>query len=254
MPSMKQIGLFLIPVFVCAGQSGQQPAFNEAYRGADGEIFSRKPNAFLAEMIRGRTPGTALDVGMGQGRNAIFLAQQGWQVSGFDISDEGVKQARAEAVRLHLRLNAAVASWDSFDFGSARWDLVVLVYVAPDKNLASKVVHALRPGGAVIVEDRHIDSLRVWPEGTYSNNELMSLFPGLRVLRYEDTWGKPDWQAKHLDERLVRLLAEKPSLPQPGCLWENKQVVEGKSACWDGVVKFECGRNGWVFTHQPCTN
>jgi hypothetical protein len=151
-------------------------------------------------------------------------------------------------------LNAAVASWDSFDFGNARWDLIVLVYVAPHKNLASKVIHALLPGGAVIVEDRHIDSLRVWPEGTYSNNELINLFPGLRVLRYEDTWGKPDWQAKHLDERLVRLLAEKPSLPEPGCLWENKQVAEGKTACWDGAAKFECGRNGWVFTHQPCTN
>jgi hypothetical protein len=76
MLSMKQIGLVLIPVFVSAGQSGQQSAFNEVYRGADGEIFSRKPNAFLAEMICGRTPGTALDVGMGQGRNAIFLASK----------------------------------------------------------------------------------------------------------------------------------------------------------------------------------
>jgi SAM-dependent methyltransferase len=212
-------------------------------------------------MIRTRTPGTALDVGMGQGRNAIFFAQQGWHVTGFDISDEGVKKARSEATRLHLKLDAVVASWDDFDFGNARWDLIVLVYIAPDKNLVSKVIQALRPGGGVVVEDRHVDSLRVWPEGTYYDNELIELFSGLRVIRYEDACtpprtphcrGKPDWQAKQLDERLVRLFAEKPSPPEYGCFWENKRIAERETVCWDGVVKFQCGHKGWIFTHQPC--
>lgn len=237
---------------LCGAQNRAEPAFNEVYRGADSGVFSRKPNSFLVEAIRARTPGTALDVGMGQGRNAIFLAQHGWQVTGFDIADEGVKQARKEAARLHLKLNAVAASWDSFDFGDTRWDLVALIYVAPDKNLASKVVHALRPGGVVILEDRHIDSLRVWPEGTYADNELLGLFPGLRVLRYEDVWGKADWQAKHLDERLVRLVAEKPAPRESGCVWEKRSVSEGHSVCWDGAVKFYCGASGWVFTRQPC--
>ena len=250
---MTLIALGLLSIVLYSRLSAQEPGFNEVYRGADGKVFSRKPNAFLADMIRGRTPGTALDVGMGQGRNAIFLAEQGWQVTGFDISDQGVKQARAEANRLHLKLNAVVASWDNFDFGDDRWDLVVLMYVAPAKNLAAKVIRALRPGGAVIVEDRHLDSLRVWPEGTYRDNELISLFPGLRVLRYEDAWAKPDWQARQLDERLVRLFAQKPPPAQSGCLWEGRQVSEGKTVCWDDVVKFYCGREGWIFTHQTCS-
>lgn len=241
-----------LSIILCSTLTAQEPAFNEVYSGADGEVFLRKPNAFLAGMIRGRTPGTALDVGMGQGRNAIFLAEQGWQVTGFDISAQGVKQARAEANRLHLKLNAVVASWDNFDFGDGHWDLIVLMYVAPDKNLAAKVIRALRPGGTVIVEDRHVDSLRVWPEGTFRDNELIALFSGLRVLRYEDAWGKPDWQAKHLDERLVRLFAQKPSPAQAGCLWEGKHVSEGKTVCWDGAAKFRCGSDGWIFTHETC--
>lgn len=250
---MRTVALIFLSIVLVSGQSRHEPPFDEVYRGEDGKVFSRRPNAFLVEMIRARSPGTALDVGMGQGRNAIYLAQRGWQVTGFDISDEGVRQARAEAERRHLKLNAVVASWDKFDFGDARWDLILLMYVAPDKNVASKVIRGLRPGGAVVVEDRHIDSLRVWPEGTYSDNELIGLFSGLRVLRYEDAWGRPDWQARNLNERLVRLFAQKPAPREQGCLWENRRITEGDNVCWDGMVKFQCGLKGWIFTHQPCS-
>lgn len=54
-------------------------------------------NKFLAEIIKGRKPGKALDIGTGEGRNALFLAAQGWEVTGFDISDVGIKLAREEA-------------------------------------------------------------------------------------------------------------------------------------------------------------
>ena len=59
--------------------------------------FNTQPNAFLVEMVKGRAPGAALDVGMGQGRNALYLAQQGWAVTGFDPADKAVAQANATA-------------------------------------------------------------------------------------------------------------------------------------------------------------
>ena len=65
--------------------------------------FNTKPNAFLVEMARGLPKGTALDVGMGQGRNALYLAQQGWTVTGFDPADKAVAAAEAEAKRQGLR-------------------------------------------------------------------------------------------------------------------------------------------------------
>jgi 2-polyprenyl-3-methyl-5-hydroxy-6-metoxy-1,4-benzoquinol methylase len=52
--------------------------------GGDKPIFTEQPNALLIGAIQGRKPGRALDFGMGQGRNAVFLAQQGWDVTGFD--------------------------------------------------------------------------------------------------------------------------------------------------------------------------
>src|SRR6266436_6759185 len=101
----------------CALAFSQANEYNPIYRGEAGDVFSRKPNAFLVEMTRERKPGKALDVGMGQGRNTIYLAQQGWDVTGIDPADEGVRSARAEAVRLSLRITALVTTHEAFDFG-----------------------------------------------------------------------------------------------------------------------------------------
>jgi len=240
----------LLLIVLCAVALPQANRYNSTYRGEDGDVFSRKPNAFLVEMTRQRKPGTALDVGMGQGRNSIYLAQQGWDVTGLDPADEGVRQAKAEADRLGLKIHAEITTFEQFDFGEARWDLIILTY-EPTKAIAPKVERALKPGGAVIVEDRHLDTRRVWPAGTFNNNELVSLFPGLRVLRYEDVWARPDWSAKKIDERLVRLIAEKPLPPAPGCLWEGTVIPEGRTACWEALT-FHCKVDGWQFTREKC--
>ena len=94
-------------IFVCAVVSHafaqtQSDAVREQYNGTyanSGEqnTFNHEPNAFLVEMLRTWKPGRALDVGMGQGRNAIWLAKQGWNVTGFDLSDAGVKLAQEKA-------------------------------------------------------------------------------------------------------------------------------------------------------------
>jgi len=62
--------------------------------------------------------GRALDVGMGDGRNAIFLAQRGWDVTGIDLSEVGVAKAKNRAVELGVNLNALVQDIDDFDFGA----------------------------------------------------------------------------------------------------------------------------------------
>ena len=90
--------------------------------------FASEPNAFLIEATRGVAPAAALDAAMGQGRNALYLAQAGWKVTGFDISDVGLTAARASAEKKGLRITTIKASYDTFDFGVDKWDLIVMTY------------------------------------------------------------------------------------------------------------------------------
>jgi SAM-dependent methyltransferase len=177
---------------------------------ADKPRFNTAPNAFLTEVVRGRKPGTALDVGMGQGRNALYLAGLGWKVTGFDPADRAVAAARAEASRLHLQLEGVVADDETFAWGTARWDLIVLSYVGVRSNV-SRVMRALRPGGIVVVEGFHRDAQKTSSIGgdvVFDTNELIALFRELRVRHYQDLLGPADFGGKQTP--IVRYCGEKP--------------------------------------------
>ena len=92
-------------VWRCAFQDREalRLLWNNVYAGDD-PIFLDAPNRLLVEVAEQRSPGAALDVGMGQGRNSIYLALDGWRVTGFDPSDEGIRMARATAARAVSKL------------------------------------------------------------------------------------------------------------------------------------------------------
>lgn len=177
---------------------GVKLLWNKVYAGGK-PIFTHEPNALLQQTIHARTPGKALDIGMGQGRNAIFLALNGWAVTGFDPSDEGVRQARANADRLGIALDARVARDDEFDFGREQWDLIVMTYVrALTAEDARCFWQALRPGGIVVYEN------------AAGGNEALNAFLRFRIVRWEDVVDTPDWNPDNENIRIQRLVAEKP--------------------------------------------
>jgi len=176
---------------------------------AEKPAFNTQPNAFLVEMVKNRKPGAALDVGMGQGRNAIYLARQGWTVTGFDPADKAVAQANAAAAKLGVKLTTVIQGSEDFDFGESRWDLIVLSYVTV-RDISDRVVRALKPGGIIVVEAFHRDVTKQRPVGggvVFDSNELLTLFAGLRVLRYEDADATSDFGGA--GSRAVRLCAMK---------------------------------------------
>ena len=73
--------------------------WDERYAASD-LVWSAEPNRFVAELISPLTPGAAIDIAAGEGRNAIWLAQQGWTATATDYSTVAVERmrARAEAV------------------------------------------------------------------------------------------------------------------------------------------------------------
>jgi SAM-dependent methyltransferase len=194
-----------------------QEVWNDLYAKRDG--VDHRFNKFLAETVKDRKPGKALDIGMGQGRNSLFLAALGWDVTGFDISEVGVKQAQAEAQKRGLKLNAAVGDVDKFDYGKDRWDLVLGMYMHEylTRN-ADKVMASLKSGGILVVEGIHRDVNKNNLQGErygHRSNELPKVFGKLRVVHYEDITAPADWErsgGKAIP--IVRLLALKEPLAQ----------------------------------------
>jgi 2-polyprenyl-3-methyl-5-hydroxy-6-metoxy-1,4-benzoquinol methylase len=172
--------------------------------------FNTNPNGFMVEMVKGRKPGKALDVGMGQGRNALWLAQQGWDVTGFDPAERAVALARENAAKLGVRLTTEIKGYEEFDFGEDRWDLILLSYVG-GREMKDQVTRSLKAGGIVILEAFHRDATKGTPIGpavVFDTAEVPSLFRNLRVVRYEEPLASSDFGQTQV--RLVRYCAEKP--------------------------------------------
>lgn len=234
---------------VCAGLYGQENiererrSYNEIY-SSQPDTFRAEPNAFLVRTMQGRKPGRALDAAMGQGRNALWLASQGWKVTGFDVSDVAIAAARKQAAVRGLDIETSVTPFESFDWGKDKWDLVVFSYFLPREALP-KVWEALRPGGLIVVEGFHIDTARIRPlGGGYRDNELFKVFENYRMLTYEDVQDRQDWGRQFGEtNRLVRVLAQKRIPNPPGCEWEGKPYSAGESMCWG--ARWQCGQEGW---------
>ncbi len=187
----------------------QRYFFDRTY--ADGTPrYQTAPNSLLVDAVRDLAPGRALDIHMGQGRNAIYLASRGWRVTGFDFSAEGVRAAREAAHRAGVDLNALVQTHEEFDFGRARWDLVVMSYtwVPLRSPFVDRILDSLAPAGLLVFE--HLMDESGSPNAAPwlpTPNSLLRTFSALRILRYEDVRTQPDWSWR--PERIARLVAMK---------------------------------------------
>jgi SAM-dependent methyltransferase len=185
------------------GKASQRDMWSEIFRNGTG--FSKEPNQLLKDTIRGRKPGAALDLAMGQGRNALYLSSQGWKVTGVDFSDEGVRAAREAATKQHLALDAVNADLDTYDFGVAKWDLVTMIYALDKVAWIEKAKPSLKHGGLFVLEFfRKGDG----DDSGFATGQLAALFKdGFEILRDEVVETHPDWAADHAT--LVRFVARK---------------------------------------------
>lgn len=128
-------------------------AWNERYASTD-LVWSAGPNAFLPPEVAGLAPGRALDLACGEGRNALWLAEQGWDVTAVDFADAGVDKGR----RLGDERGIAV-DWQVADVTTWRpvapFDLVVVFYLQlPAEEMAdvlAMAADAVAPGGTFLL-------------------------------------------------------------------------------------------------------
>lgn len=177
---------------------------------ADKPRFNLAPNAFLIQMAEKRTPGRALDAAMGQGRNALWLARQGWQVTGFDPADQALDVAQRAAAALGLKIQTVNARFETFDFGENAWDLILLSYAGCTGGVVEKVEKGLAPGGIVVIEAFHEDAARKFRIGgsICATGEAPAAFKHLRTVHFEEPIAMPDFGAVPM--RLSRYVGEKP--------------------------------------------
>lgn len=136
-------------------------SWDERY-GAVEFVWSTQPNRFLPPAVEGLTPGRALDVACGEGRNAVWLATQGWEATGVDFSATGLEKAArlAEANKVTVEwIRADVTSWQSAEL----FDLVVVFYLQlpePSRSAAlASAARALAPGGTLLVVAHDLTNL-----------------------------------------------------------------------------------------------
>jgi SAM-dependent methyltransferase len=156
-------------------------------------VWSATPNRFLADEAANLPPGRALDLGAGEGRNAIWLAERGWTVTAVDFSDVAIDKARAIAEVRNLSVHWEVRDLLDYRPDEAAFDFVILLYIHLPEHERSAVLAsaaaALVPGGTLLVIGHDIDNIAHGvggpqdPSVLYGAGDVVRDIKGLQIVR-----------------------------------------------------------------------
>ena len=164
----------------------ESTSWDERYAG--GKYSSAEPHKLLREIVSKLEPGRALDLACGTGRNSIFLAENGWEVTAVDNSAVGVEIARNRAEQKSLDINFIVADLEKseWEIEPVAYDLICDFYYL-QRDLFAKMKNGVRPGG-VIISTVHIHGDGE-EQGRFdlSEGELRGFFSDMEILHYHET-------------------------------------------------------------------
>jgi SAM-dependent methyltransferase len=153
--------------------------------------YGTAPNAFFRQIVEDCPPGRLLLPGEGEGRNAVYAARRGWDVTAFDFSAEARRKALALAKRAGVAIRYEQAGWEEFEGPADHFDMIALIFVhlpEPDRRLLhSGLRRYLRTGGRVVLEafsKKQIMNNTGGPRNPamlYNRPELMSDFAGMTI-------------------------------------------------------------------------
>jgi tellurite methyltransferase len=149
-----------------------------------------EPAQFLVENIELLPKGRALDVAMGGGRNAIYLAKMGFEVEGVDLSAEAVRSALESARRVGVTIRAQIADLEGDYYIKKDAYDVIVCFNYLQRSLIPQIKDGLRKGGMVVYETFIIDQAQFGkprnPDYLLKYNELLDMFRDFRCLRYRE--------------------------------------------------------------------
>lgn len=147
------------------------------------------PSPFLVDNLELLPKGLVLDVAMGKGRNAVYLAEQGFSVEGVDISADSIQEALKLAESRKVKIKARLADLENNYIFDMTYDLII-VFNYLQRSFFPKIKSSLNKNGMVVYETFTIDQLRFGhphnPDYFLGYNELLEYFRDFRVLRYQE--------------------------------------------------------------------
>ncbi len=163
-----------------------------------GPVFPDRDDLLAAE-VGGLTPGRALDIGCGEGANAVWLAEQGWRVTAVDYAESAIRRGRELAAERGVEVEFAVADAASFEFDGP-FDLITLFYIQlpaeTRKDVLANAARVLAPGGLLLFASHD----RSEPPNEWTDEDLSTLttpeqvaseLPGLVVQRAAVVYHEP---------------------------------------------------------------
>ena len=153
--------------------------------------LGKEPNPFLKKHIRLLPKGKALDIAAGEGRNAVFLAQHGFEVDAVDISEIGLKKGQTLARGKGVKINTFLVDLDQYQIGKERYDLIANFYFLK-RRLIPRIKKGLKKRGRVIFETYLLEHRTLGTGGPrqakyfLKPNELLRLFKDFTILFYRE--------------------------------------------------------------------
>lgn len=163
--------------------------------------YGTAPNNYLKETLEKLDPGTILFPAEGEGRNAVFAAKLGWNVSAFDISSEGKNKALKLAQSQNVAINYQVGELETLNYQPGQFDAIALIYAhfpAEIKSAIHKTLDQyLRKGGYILFEafsKKHLEYLAINDKvggpkdiaSLFSIEEIQSDFPNYEIITLEE--------------------------------------------------------------------
>ncbi len=202
-------------------------AFWEKRYDGEGFAFGTEPNEFLKAQAHRLAPGMrALVPGDGEGRNGVWLAEQGLIVDTLDISAKAVAKAKALAAMRGVSINAAQADLTTWAWPEGLYDIVAAIYVhftdAQRPAMHKAMFDALKPAGLFMLEAFHPDQIEIQktehsggpktPDMLYSAEKLRNDLPGAEFLLLDETVVDLDEGHRHKGKgAVVRMIARRPA-------------------------------------------
>jgi tellurite methyltransferase len=152
---------------------------------------SQGAGTILEKYIRLFPKGRALDLAAGEGRNAVFLAEHGFDVEAVDISRTALDRAKRSALSRGVRIKTVAADLDAFVIPKEKYDLILTFYFL-DRRLIPGIKRGLKKGGVVVFETYTTEQRDMAAGGPSKTkyllkpNELLRLFQGFHILFYRE--------------------------------------------------------------------